>query len=403
MAGLVDHHVHVNEPGNTEWEGFETATRAAAAGGVTTIVDMPLNSIPVTTTLEALQTKAQSLEGKLWVDTGLLGGVIPGNASELKNMVDGGVVGFKCFMIHSGLDEFPHVEEEDIRKAMEVFRDIGKERTVFMFHAELDCSHTMHNHNVKKEPKSYKQFLDQRPRLFENEAIKLVIRLCKEYNVRCHIVHLSSSDAVELIEQAQAEGVPITAETTFHYLYFSSERIADGKPVFKCCPPIREESNRQLLWEALECGVITQVISDHSPSTPSLKNLESGDIDTAWGGIASVGLGLPIIWTEAKKRNIPPEKLSQWMSKQTSELVGLQHIKGTIEVGKDADFVVWDPDQTVLITPESLQFKHKISPYLNEELYGRVVATILRGELIFANGQFVNDAPQGQWLKSNSL
>lgn len=400
MPGLVDHHVHVNEPGNTEWEGFITATRSAASGGFTTIVDMPLNSIPVTTTVDALKEKMKSMEDKLWVDTALLGGVVPGNQDQLEDMINLGVVGFKCFMIHSGLDEFEHVKEEDIRKAMEVFKKVGKDKTVFMFHAEIDCCGCVKTSN-DDDVRSYQRFLNSRPREFENEAIKLVIKLAKEYDVKCHIVHLSSSDAIELIKKAKDEGVPITAETTFHYLYFSSENIQDGKPLFKCCPPIREESNRNKLWEALKSGIITQVVSDHSPSPPSLKNLTTGDLSTAWGGIASVGLGIPVIWTEARKRNFTPSDLARWMAKNTSELVGLSKTKGSIEVGKDADFVIWDPDEEVVITEEFLQFKHKISPYLNEKLYGSVKETYLRGKKIFSQGKFV-DKPFGKRLVPNN-
>jgi allantoinase len=395
MPGLVDNHVHVNEPGNTEWEGFESATQAAAAGGVTTIVDMPLNSIPVTTDVEALKAKIESMQNKLWVDVALLGGVVPGNENQLAEMIKWGVVGFKCFMIHSGLDAFPYVQEKDIRKAMEVFQ---KHDSLLMFHAEIDCG--AYPSNSLKDPKKYSTFLKSRPKKFENEAIDLVIKLCREYKVRCHIVHLSSSEAIDLIEQAKQEGLPLTAETTFHYLHFAAEDIPDGNPLYKCCPPIRERENREKLWQAVEKGIITQIVSDHSPCPPHMKKLETGDLMNAWGGISSLGLGLPIIWTQARARGYTINQLVKWMSSQTAQLVELSHSKGSIEVGKDADIVIWDPEESFVLSPSDLHFRHKVTPYLGQRFFGVVKATYLRGQKIYGNGKFTVDKPQGMLIRN---
>jgi allantoinase len=401
MPGLVDNHVHINEPGNTAWEGFETATRAAAAGGVTTIVDMPLNSIPVTTTVDALKIKVDSTRDKLWVDVGLLGGIVPGNEKELGPMIDLGVVGFKCFMIHSGLDEFPHVTTEQIQLAAKTLKEHEAKTgraVVYMFHAEVDTCHSNKPHD-HEEPTKYSTFLNSRPREFENEAIKTVIDVSKEFGQHCHIVHLSSSDAVHMIRRAKSAGVKITAETTFHYLYFASETIPDSSPVFKCCPPIREKENREKLWSALKEGVITQVISDHSPCVPELKKLDSGDLMSAWGGIASLQLGLPAVWTRASERGCSINQLARWMALQTAELVKLDQRKGSIAIGKDADFVVWDPEEEWIVAPTDLQFKNKVSPYVNEKLRGVVKQTWLRGQLIYKEGQYTTETPVGEWTK----
>merc|ERR1712000_641601 len=329
MPGVVDSH----DPGRTAWEGFPSATQAAAAGGVTTLVDMPLNCSPVTTTLDALKLKQDHSKDKLWVDVALLGGIVPNNAQGISPMVHAGVVGFKAFMVHSGIDEFPHVEEEHIRAAMSELKklqDQGRD-VVFMFHAEVggpidEANKSLSEHSCSSS--KYETFLRSRPKEAENEAIALVIRLCREYRVRCHIVHLSSSDAVAMLRAAKEEGLPNTAETTYHYLYFSAEDVPDGNTLFKCCPPIREKNNRDKLWQALEDGVITQVISDHSPCTTDLKLLEDGDFLKAWGGISSLQLGISIVWTQAKK--------------------------GSIEVGKDADFVVWCPEEEFVVEEDAL-------------------------------------------------
>ncbi|KAK5584649.1 hypothetical protein RB653_006264 [Dictyostelium firmibasis] len=395
MGGLVDSHVHVNEPGRTEWEGFLSATSAAASGGVTTIIDMPLNSSPVTTTYDNLQSKIKSMPGKLRVDVGLLGGIIPGNASEISRMVlEGGVVGFKSFLVHSGIDEFPHVQETDIQEAMDVMKQLrdecGGRDVVMMFHAETEepiKEATERLEREKADPKLYDTFLQSRPRVSENIAIDKVIELCKKNQVRTHIVHLSSSDAIKSINEAvHHDKVPITAETTYHYLYFVSEQVPYGNTLYKCCPPVREGENKDLLWKAVNEGTIKIIVSDHSPCTLDLKLIEQGDFMKAWGGISSLQLGLPIIWTEAKKRGVSLVKLSEYMSDEPSRLVGLNDRKGSIKIGRDADFVIWDPEESFIVDQDLLMVKNKNSPYHGEKLHGVVHETILRGNKIFKRG-----------------
>ncbi|KAM9998126.1 hypothetical protein ACTFIY_007792 [Dictyostelium cf. discoideum] len=395
MGGLVDSHVHINEPGRTEWEGFLSATSAAASGGVTTIIDMPLNSSPVTTTFENLQRKIESMPGKLRVDVGLLGGIIPGNSSEISRMVlEGGVVGFKSFLVHSGIDEFPHVKEDDIQEAMNVMKKLKDEQggrdVVMMFHAEIEEPIKEATERLQREnadPKLYDTFLKSRPRVSENIAIDKVIELTKKNMVKTHIVHLSSSDAIEAIHEAvHNDGVPITAETTYHYLYFESEQVPYGNTLYKCCPPVRESENKDLLWKAVTNGTINIIVSDHSPCTLDLKLIEQGDFMKAWGGISSLQLGLPIIWTEASKRGVPLGKLSEYMSDAPSRLVGLNDRKGSIKIGRDADFVIWDPEESFTVDQGLLMVKNKNSPYHGEKLLGVVHHTILRGNKIFSKG-----------------
>jgi len=406
LPGIVDSHVHANEPGRVEWEGMFTATRAAAAGGVTTIVDMPLNSVPLTVNVDALQAKVHAMENKMWVDVGLLGGIIPGNESEISHLIDAGVLGFKCFMCDSGIPEFPPVNEKQITVAM---HEIAKKEhpVVFMFHAESD--EVLMNVRQTPPPASfrfYSSFLYTRPQNAEDEAIQKVVALCNATGVKSHIVHLSSASALDIIKTAHEANVRITAETTYHYLYFCSEDIPDGNTLFKCCPPIRSKTNRDSLWEAVKEGTITQLCSDHSPCTIDLKGVDEGDFDKAWGGIASLQLGLPCVWTRAREYGVSIPQLSQVMSEQTAQLVSLGDVKGTIEVGKHADFVVWDPEARFIVEPDVLQMKNKISPYNGQELYGVVKATYLRGSLIYngeAPGGFVNDKPQGVWTKPSHL
>ncbi|MBI4534817.1 MAG: allantoinase AllB, partial [Ignavibacteriae bacterium] len=294
--GLVDSHVHINEPGRTEWEGFETATRAAAAGGITTLIDMPLNSTPVTTNDIALQAKVNAANGQCWVDYGFYGGLVPGNVAGLRSLIDAGVLGIKAFLIHSGIDDFPNVTEADLRTAMPVIAQSG---IPLLVHAELNTGS-----NLKKSdsPRSYAEYMDSRPRAWENKAIELMTRLSREFNCRVHIVHLSSSDAIPRLKQARQSGLPITVETCPHYLVFSSECIRDGDTRFKCAPPIRENENRKLLWAGLRDSVIDFIVSDHSPCPPELKEIEAGDFQRAWGGISSLQFGLPAVWTEAREQ-----------------------------------------------------------------------------------------------------
>jgi allantoinase len=372
--------VHVNEPGRTEWEGFETATRAAAAGGITTIVDMPLNCIPVTTTLEALRTKLEAIAGRLRVDCGFWGGVIPGNAGELDRMIDAGVAGFKAFLVHSGIDEFPNATEQDLREAMPI---LARRGVPLLVHAEL-AEHLVDAPPV--EPQQYATYLASRPRAAEDAAIRLIIGLCRETGCRVHIVHLSSSDALEQIAAAKREGLPLTVETCPHYLALASEDVPDGCTEYKCAPPIRERDNRERLWQGLRDGVIDFVVSDHSPCTPHLKLRESGDFMRAWGGISSVQLTLPVVWTAAQVHGVGVEQIAHWMCAAPARFAGLDQRKGSIEPGKDADFVVWEPEATFTVDPARLYHRHKLTPYAGKELRGVVRETILRGETVLPEG-----------------
>ncbi|MBT4554394.1 MAG: allantoinase AllB [Candidatus Marinimicrobia bacterium] len=381
MPGLVDVHVHINEPGRTDWEGFETATKAAAAGGITTIVDMPLNCIPVTTTVDALNQKIIATKDQLWIDCGFYGGLIPDNIQDLESLADAGVLGFKAFLSPSGIDEFPNISEKHLREALHI---LAKKGIPVLVHAELENGATS-----SEENKTYKYFQESRPKSWENNAIKLLIQLCREFNVHIHIVHLSSADILPEIAQTRKDGFPLTVETCPHYLHFSSERISDGDTRFKCAPPIWNGENRENLWAGLEEGIINFITSDHSPCTPELKNLEAGNFEKAWGGISSLQFALPVIWTECKQRGYSLEQLINWMSKQPAKFIGKDQQKGQISPGFDADLVCWNPDKKYIIKKEAIHHKNKLTPYEGESLYGVVNATFLRGQKVYENGQFL--------------
>ncbi len=392
MPGLVDTHVHVNEPGRTEWEGFETATRAAAAGGVTTIVDMPLNSIPATTTLEALQAKLEAARDKLHVDVGFWGGVVPGNTGELAKLWDAGVVGFKCFLIHSGVDEFPNVTERDLREAMPELARLGAPLIV---HAEVPgpvdaacCASSTGESAI-----SYETFLRSRPREAENEAVALMIKLSRETGCRIHIVHHSSADALPILKRAKSFGLPLTVETCPHYLHFAAEEIRDGATEFKCCPPIRERENREQLWDALRDGTIDMIVSDHSPCPPDMKLRDEGDFLKAWGGISSLQLRLPVMWTEATARGFDLSHLVEWLCSAPARQVGF-NLKGSFAEGHDADVVIWSPDREFTVEPSMLHHRHKLTPYAGEALRGVVEKTFVRGQMVYDGGAF--SRPSGQ-------
>ncbi len=397
--GLVDSHVHINEPGRTEWEGFESATKAAAGGGITTLVDMPLNSSPVTTTVDAFRQKLDAAKGKLSVDCGFYGGVVPENARNLASLLASGVLGVKGFLIHSGIDEFPHVTETDLRNAMPLIAESG---LPLLVHAELASPPTLSGAksialtNDSETLRSAQGFVSSRPRKWENDAVALMIRLCREFGCRVHIVHVSSSEVVPLLREAKESGLPITAETCLHYLVFASEEIPDGATQFKCAPPIRERKNNEQLWQALRDGVIDLVASDHSPCPPEMKLMEQGDFTKAWGGIASLQFGLSIMWTAARTRGFQLADLSRWMSANPAVLAGLEKKKGMIAPGFDADFVVWDPDESFVVVQSIIHHRHKITPYEGRTLFGKVYATYLRGKKIFDQGNF--PAPSGQIL-----
>lgn len=376
MAGIIDPHVHINEPGRTDWEGFDTATKSAITGGITMLVDMPLNSIPVTTTAKAFEEKLGATRKKLHTNVGFWGGVIPGNEKQIELLINKGVLGFKAFLVHSGIDEFPNVTEMDLRKTMPT---IAKHNLPLLVHCELED-------NLKPKiqtPKSYKEYLNSRPKTWEDNAIALMIRLCEEYNCRTHIVHLSSADSIEQIAKAKQKGLPLTVETSQHYLYFNAEGIPDGQTEFKCAPPIREKENNEKLWQALKDGIIDFVATDHSPAPPKLKELESGDFMKAWGGISSLQFALPVLWTAAKEHDCSLMNISKWLSENPAKLVGLESRKGKIKKGYDADLVVWDPDVSFTVSNDIIQHKHKVTPYLNEQLSGVVEQSYLAGEKIF--------------------
>ncbi len=388
LPGIVDAHVHINEPGRTEWEGFLTATRAAAKGGVTTIVDMPLNSIPATTSVDALHRKREAMEGKLAMDVGLWGGAVPGNDRVLRDLLDAGVLGFKCFLVDSGVDEFPRLDEADLLKAMHALADTG---APLLVHAELpgplaDARRSLPSADVR----SYARYVASRPKRAEDEAVELLHAFCKQTRARTHVVHLSSSNALATVRAAKDAGLPFTAETTPHYLRLESESIPDGATSFKCAPPIREHENREALWIGLKQGVLDSIVTDHSPCTPELKRQELGDFDAAWGGIASLQFGLSVVWTECAARGIGLDRIAAWMSEAPARLAGLKR-KGAIEAGRDADFAIFDPDARFQVTESLVEHKNKVTPYMGESLLGVVRETWLRGERI-------TDARRGKWL-----
>ncbi|WP_245933412.1 allantoinase AllB [Arthrobacter livingstonensis] len=372
LPGLVDSHVHINEPGRTDWEGFASATRAAAAGGVTTVVDMPLNSIPPTTTVPHLELKREAAAGQTFVNVGFWGGAIPGNTADLRPLHEEGVFGFKCFLIHSGVDEFPHLESEEMERDL---AEIGSFGSLLIVHAE--DSRTIEE--ITAVPgRHYSDFLASRPRAAENAAIARVIDAARRTGARAHILHLSSAEGLPLIAAAKAEGLRITVETCPHYLTLQAEDIPDGATAYKCCPPIREAGNRELLWQGLEDGTIDCIVSDHSPSTLDLKDLANGDFAVAWGGVSSLQLGLPLIWTEARKRGIPLEKVVGWMSSAPADLVGLSG-KGRLAVGADADFSIFAADEAQVVDATQLLHKNAITPYDGASLTGVVRRTFLAG------------------------
>ncbi len=382
MPGVIDTHVHINEPGREEWEGFDSATKAAIAGGITTLVDMPLNSSPVTTTVKAFEEKLSAAKNKLHTNVGFWGGIIPGNENEIEGLIEKGVLGFKAFLTHSGIDEFPNATEEDLRKAMPI---IAKYNLPLLVHCELTDSEQRSADKIQ----SYNNYLNTRPKKWEDDAVALMIRLCEEFNCRTHIVHLSSADSLEQIAKAKQKGLPLTVETGQHYLYFNAEDIKDGQTQFKCAPPIREKENNEQLWKALDDGLIDFVATDHSPATPDLKEIESGNFMKAWGGIASIQFALPVLLTAAKKRNIGFLNIAKWLSENPAKLAGLQNSKGKIAKGFDADLVVVDAEKTFVVDEACCHHKHKVSPYMGETLYGVVEQTYLAGEKVYDSGEFI--------------
>ena len=388
MPALFDSHVHVNEPGRTEWEGFETATRAAAAGGISGIADMPLNSTPVTTTLAAMQAKLAAAKGKLAVDCAFWGGVVPGNSAELEPMIEAGAAGFKAFLCHSGIDDFPNVTEADLRLAMPI---LAKRGVPLLAHAELIPSPIGGGGPEGAgggDARRYSTYLVSRPKAWENAAIELLIKLSRETGCRVHIVHLSSAEAIPLIAAAKEEELPITAETCPHYLTFDSEAVPEGRTEYKCAPPIRESENREKLWAGLEDGTIDFIVSDHSPCTPALKLTGEGDFARAWGGISSLQFGLPAVWTQAEERGFDVDDLELWMCERPARFAGFGERKGKIALGYDADFVVWDPEASFTVELAGIHHRHKLTPYAGRALKGVVHRTYVRGKKAYDKGNF---------------
>lgn len=393
LPGLVDSHVHINEPGRTEWGGFETVTRAAAAGGYTMLIDMPLNCIPATANVTALATKRQAALGKCRVDWAAWGGVVQGNASDIEPLADAGVRGFKCFLVHPGIEEFTMVTESDLRTALPHLARTG---LPLLVHAEMpgpiELATKQINHQDWRE---YPTYLQSRPEEAEVSAIDLMLAFCRQYGFRLHIVHLAAASALEKLRAAREEGLPVTVETCAHYLHLEAEGIRDGATQCKCAPPIRSRENRDALWQGLKDGVIEMVVTDHSPCPRAMKKLEQGDFKTAWGGIASLSVALPIMWTEAQPRGFSLADMARWMAEKPASLAGCEAKKGALASEHDADFVVFDPEAEFIVTEDRLHQGQAVSPYIGEKLRGIVRRTYLRGQQVFCEGSFPGE-PAGR-------
>jgi allantoinase len=384
LPGLVDSHMHINEPGRTEWEGFRTATRAAAAGGYTMLVDMPLNCVPATTSPQALEAKRSVAQGQCQVDWAAWGGLVPNNLEQITALASAGVCGFKCFLIHPGIDEFTMVNEDHLRAALPKLKKTG---LPLLAHAELPGPVDVATQGLMQADwREYETYLNSRPDDAELGAIELLIRLCEESGCRIHIVHLSTSKALVRLRDAKRRGLPISVETCPHYLHLCSEEISSGATLHKCAPPIRNRENREALWEGLREGIIDLVATDHSPCPPLMKQMERGDFRSAWGGIPGVSLALPLIWTEASRRGFSLVDIARWMAEGPAQLTGLEERKGRLAVGLDADMVVFDPELEWVVTATELHYRHTISPYLGERLTGKVLMTFVRGDCVYNKG-----------------
>ncbi len=389
LPGLVDSHLHINDPGRTQWEGFETATRAAAAGGYTMLVDMPLNCIPSTSNVSALEAKRAAARGKCRVDWAAWGSVVADNRDHVEALAAAGVLGFKCFLIHPGTNEFTMVTEQELRAALP---HVVRTGLPLLVHAELAGPIEASTAALRDANwKSYATYVKSRPDEAELSAIRLLLTLCREFRFRLHIVHLATWQALDELRAARADALPVTVETCPHYLHFAAETIGDGATLCKCAPPIRNRENREKLWQGLRDGVIDLVATDHSPCPPSMKQLEAGNFKTAWGGIASLSVALPVMWTEASKRGFALLDIARWMAERPAELAGCGSRKGRIAAGCDADLVVFQPEAEFTVTPEHLHYRHPVSAYMGEKLRGVVKATYLRGKCVFAEGTFPGD------------
>jgi allantoinase len=405
LPGLVDSHLHINDPGRAEWEGFETATRAAAAGGYTTLVDMPLNCLPPTATVAALAAKRQAAAGCCFVDWLAWGGVVKDNQAEIEALADAGVPGFKCFLIHPGIDGFTMVTEAELRAALP---HVARTSLPLLVHAELPgpideaTRRLQNNNNGDANWRRYSTYLQSRPDEAELAAIRLLLSLCREYKFRLHIVHLSASSALAELCAARAEGLPVSVETCPHYLHFCAEEIPDGATLCKCAPPIRSRENREKLWHGLKDGIIDLVATDHSPCPPAMKRLDEGSFKNAWGGIASLSMALPLMWTEARQRGFTLTDLTRWMAGAPARLAGCTARKGRIAEGFDADFVIFEPEAEFVVTEDRLYYRYPVSPYLGKKLRGVVKATYLRGRVVFSDGRFSGEA-RGREIPRQSI
>ena len=405
LPGLVDSHLHINDPGRAEWEGFETATRAAAAGGYTTLVDMPLNCLPPTATVAALAAKRHAAAGRCFVDWLAWGGVVKDNQAEIEALADAGVPGFKCFLIHPGIDGFTMVTEAELRAALP---HVARTSLPLLVHAELPgpideaTRRLQNNNNGDANWRRYSTYLQSRPDEAELAAIRLLLSLCREYKFRLHIVHLSASSALAELCAARAEGLPVSVETCPHYLHFCAEEIPDGATLCKCAPPIRSRENREKLWHGLKDGIIDLVATDHSPCPPAMKRLDEGSFKNAWGGIASLSMALPLMWTEARQRGFTLTDLTRWMAGAPARLAGCTARKGRIAEGFDADFVIFEPEAEFVVTEDRLYYRYPVSPYLGKKLRGVVKATYLRGRVVFSDGRFSGEA-RGREIPRQSI
>ena len=390
LPGLVDSHVHINEPGRTEWEGFRTATQAAAAGGITMLVDMPLNCIPATTTVAGLEAKRRAAHGQCWVDWAPWGGVVHDNEAHIEGLASAGVRGFKCFLVHPGIDEFTMVTEPDLGRALP---HVARTGLPLLVHAEHPAVIAGAPRSLRDEDGTrYSTYMRSRPAEAETAAIEMMLRLCREYRFRLHIVHLATGLALEALQKARAEGLPVTVETCPHYLHLQAETIADGATECKCAPPIRSGPNRERLWQGLRDGTIDMIVTDHSPCPPEMKKMGAGNFRDAWGGIASLSMALPVVWTEARQRQYDLRDVVRWMAEQPARLAGCDRRKGQLAPGFCADLVVFDPEAEFTVTRERLHHRHAVSPYLGETLRGVVKRTYVRGEEVYHDGKFGSEA-----------
>jgi len=401
LPGLVDSHVHINDPGREEWEGFETATRAAAAGGYTMLVDMPLNCLPPTTSVPALQAKRAAAKGRCRVDWAAWGGVVHDNQNDIEALAAAGVPGFKCFLINPGIDGFTMVTEEQLRAALP---HVARTGLPLLVHCELPgaidrATSALTNYDWSR----YSTYLQSRPDQAELDAIRLMLSLCREYSFRLHIVHLSSSLALPELRAARAEGLAVSVETCPHYLHLAAENISDGATLNKCAPPIRSRDNCERLWWGLGDGTIDMVVTDHSPCPPAMKRFNEGSFQTAWGGIASLSVALPLMWTEASRRGFTLLDLARWMAECPARLAGCETCKGRIAAGYDADFVVFDAERKFVVTKDNLYYRHPVSPYLGETLQGMVSATYLRGDCVFAEGNFPGERAGREYAANTNM